>query len=98
MKHKNNNTKKGAEVSANTQSNTNYDCIKLGIDWHAHEYRVVRVIDNAGPEPAQGFKPDTFLKWVDKQLALAKKVYTCYEAGAGGFCLHRQLVEKGVNN
>jgi transposase len=98
MKTKNSKTKKSAEVPVKAQNSTNYDTIKLGIDWHAHEYRVVRIIDNGGPESAQRFKPHTFLNWVGKQLALAKKVYTCYEAGAGGFCLHRQLVEKGVSN
>jgi transposase len=78
--------------------NPRYDCIKLGIDWHARQYRVVRIIDNAGPEPAQRFAPAAFLLWAKKQLGLAKEVPSCYEAGAGGFVLHRQLVELGVKN
>src|SRR5439155_25026942 len=32
-----------------------YQVIKLGVDWHAEHYRVVRMIDGAGPEPAQRF-------------------------------------------
>jgi transposase len=75
-----------------------YDTLKLGIDWHAREYRVVRIIDNAGPEPAQRFRPDEFLIWVRKQLTLARRVISCYEAGAGGFVLHRQLTELKVTN
>lgn len=75
-----------------------YHCIKLGIDWHAHYYKVVRIIDNGGPEPAQRFTPEAFLAWVQKQLTLAEKVYSCYEAGAGGFVLHRQLTGLGVIN
>lgn len=75
-----------------------YDVIKLGIDWHAKEFRVVRIIDNAGPEPAQRFTPKDFLEWAQKQQSLASKVYSCYEAGAGGFVLHRQLTKLGVSN
>jgi transposase len=75
-----------------------YDCIKLGIDWHARQYRVSRIIDNASPEPAQRFTPEAFLWWVQKQLGLAKEVRSCYETGAGGFVLHRQLVALGVKN
>src|SRR5688572_24407165 len=75
-----------------------YDCIKLGIDWHARQYRVVRIIDNAAPEPAQRFTPEGFLRWLPQQLAQAKEVMSCYEAGAGGFVLHRQLAALGVKN
>lgn len=75
-----------------------YDTIKLGIDWHADQYRVVRLIDQAGPEPAQRFQPADFLVWVKKQQGLAPKVYSCYEAGAGGFVLHRELTKLGVVN
>jgi transposase len=75
-----------------------YQVIKLGIDWHASYYRVVRIIDEAAPEPAQRFTPEGFLTWVGKQLTLAEKVYCCYEAGAGGFVLHRQLTALGAIN
>ena len=64
-----------------------YQVIKLGIDWHAEHYRVVRMIDGAGPEPAQRFSPEDFLAWAQKQTVLAEKVFSCYEAGAGGFVL-----------
>src|SRR5262249_26561899 len=36
--------------------------------------------------------------WVKKQLSQAAKVFTCYEAGAGGFTLHRQLAQLGATN
>ena len=87
-----------AEVEFNLSVKKPYQTIKLGIDWHADQYRVVRIIDNAGPEPAQRFRPGDFLEWAKKQLRLAQKVYSCYEAGAGGFVLHRQLSELGVSN
>lgn len=86
------------EVRAGQVANPKYDSIKLGIDWHVAQYRVVRLIDGAGPEPAQRFTPQAFLGWVEKQRTLAEKVYSCYEAGAGGFVLHRQLTARGILN
>lgn len=86
------------EVRAEQVASKKYQTIKLGIDWHAAQYRVVRIIDGAGPEPAQRFLPAAFLLWVGKQLTLGAKVYCCYEAGAGGFVLHRQLTALGATN
>lgn len=87
-----------SETRAEQAASKKYQSIKLGIDWHATQYRVVRMIDRAGPEPAQRFTPANFLAWAKKQLTLAHKVDSCYEAGAGGFVLHRQLTELGVTN
>jgi transposase len=72
--------------------------IKLGIDVHADSYSVVRQMDNDTPQPAQRFTPEGFLKWVAKQLLLAEKVYSCYEAGPFGYRLHRRLLQMGVEN
>ena len=72
--------------------------IKLGIDVHADDVRVVRQLDNATPQPAQKFTHAQFLVWVAKQVKLAAKVYSCYEAGPFGFGLHRQLTKLGVTN
>ena len=38
------------------------------------------------------------LRFVAKQQCLAREVYTCYEAGAFGYHLHRRLTAKGVTN
>ena len=54
------------EVRAGQVASPKYDSIKLGIDWHVAQYRVVRLIDGAGPEPAQRFTPQAFLGWVEK--------------------------------
>jgi transposase len=75
-----------------------YDEIKLGIDWHADHYRVSRMIDGTPPQPAQRFSPKAFLSFAQEQLKLGKKVYSCYEAGAGGYVLHRSLTKLGVQN
>ena len=91
-------TQPKAEVRDNLRVSKQYDTIKLGIDWHARQYSVVRLIDNAGPEPAQRFSPEGFLVFGRKQLRLGRQVCSCYEAGAGAFVLHRQLEWLGVKN
>jgi transposase len=81
-----------------TETLTQAKCIKLGIDVHADSYRVVRQIDNATPQPAQKFKPQSFLLWAKKQLNLAQQVHSCYEAGPLGYKLHRDLLALGIHN
>jgi transposase len=70
----------------------------LGLDVHADSIRVVRILDGAGPQPAQKFTPPAFLEWMKKQVALAECVDSCYEAGPFGYGLHRQLTALGVHN
>src|SRR5208282_2055070 len=72
--------------------------IKLGLDVHLGLYVVVRVIDGGTPQPPQRFKPLDFLPWCARQLTLAEKVFTCYEAGPFGYTLHRRLEKMGVTN
>ena len=73
-----------------------YLVIKLGIDVHLDRYVVVRQIDGGAPQPPQRFSPTQFLAWAQKQTALARQVYSCYEAGPFGCGLHRKL--KGSNS
>src|SRR6266542_3073645 len=72
--------------------------IKLGIDVHLDRYVAVRIIDGGTPQPPQRFEPPEFMLWVAKQLMLADKVFTCYEAGPFGYSLHRKLEKMGVSN
>ena len=72
--------------------------IKLGIDVHLDRYVVVRLIDGGTPQPPQRFGPPEFLLWVAKQITLADKVFTCYEAGPFGYSLHRKLEKMGVTD
>jgi transposase len=72
--------------------------IKLGVDVHLNLFVVVRVIDGGTPQPPQRFKPVEFMLWCAKQLTLAEKVFTCYEAGPFGYTLHRRLERMGVTN
>ncbi len=72
--------------------------IKLGIDVHLDRYVVVRITDGGTPQPPQRFEPVEFMLWVAKQIMLAEKVFTCYEAGPFGYSLHRKLEKMGVTN
>src|SRR5216683_1523435 len=72
--------------------------IKLGIDVHLDRYVAVRIIDGATPQPPQRFEPPEFMLWVAKQIMLADRVFTCYEAGPFGYRLHRKLEKMGVTN
>ena len=65
---------------------------------HLDRYVVVRQIDGGAPQPPQRFSPAQFLDWAKKQTALAKQVYSCYEAGPFGYSLHRKLGEFGITN
>jgi len=77
---------------------TQVNVVKLGLDVHADSIRVVRQLDHATPQPAQKFSPAQFLEWAQKQVRLAPKVYSCYEAGPFGYGLHRQLADLGIEN
>src|SRR5256885_13349752 len=87
-----------SEVRAGQVATKKYQPIKLGLDIHADSIMVVRIIENAAPQPAQKFTPEKFLVWVKTQGAQAEVVHSCYEAGTFGFVLHRQLTGLGVKN
>lgn len=74
------------------------EVILLGIDVHAEKQVVVRQIDAQTPQPAQSFSKAGLLRWVGKQLALAREVHTCYEAGPFGYGLHREIEALGARN
>jgi len=87
-------------MNTNTESNPTETCqsIKLGIDAHAKWFYVGRQLDGATPQPVQKMTFDGLLCFVAKQQRLAREVFTCYEAGAFGYHLHRKLTAMGVTN
>jgi transposase len=72
--------------------------IKLGLDVHASLIVVVRQVDEQASQPPQRFSEDAFIGFVNRQLAQADCVHSCYEAGPFGYVLHRRLVRLGVHN
>src|SRR6266478_3977174 len=91
-------TKTAKQVTAEAESTVKAKHIKLGIDVHLDRYVVVRILDGGTPQPPQRFGPPEFLLWVAKQISLAEKVFTCYEAGPFGYGLHRKLEKMGAVN
>lgn len=76
-----------------------YASIKLGIDAHKDDYRVVRMVDGMRPQPAQRFRSvEALLDFVAAQVRQAREVHTCYEAGPLGYSLHRRLLALGARN
>ena len=72
--------------------------LKLGLDMH---YRQVTVAMQAesGPIKSVGrMSHDRFGSWVDKKLREGWEIHSCYEAGASGYWMHRDLVKVGVKN
>src|SRR5207237_1946596 len=91
-----NNTTK-ANKSSQT-ANSKCRVIKIGLDIHARFIVATRQMDDGKPQPPQKFLVGDFLTWMQKQVTLAEKVFTCYEAGPTGFWLHRDLTILGVIN
>jgi len=87
-----------SEVRAEQAASKPHQIIKLGLDVHAESIVVARQLDHSAPQPPQKFTPAKFLEWVKTQVDLSDTVHSCYEAGAFGFGLHRQLVALGVQN
>jgi len=96
MKNKLNHALRTTTTLTSSETQVRIQQLKLGVDWHADHFRVVRMCDGLSPQPAQRFTPASFLPFVQKQLTLADQVFVVYEAGPGGFHLHRQLTALGV--
>lgn len=84
--------------TSNKQNESKAEVIKLGVDIHKNYYVAVRQIDGGPLQPAQRFTPEKYLAWVEKQLQMAERVVTCYEAGCFGYSLHRRLRKMGAEN
>jgi transposase len=84
------------EGGVTTAAITGVQTIKLGLDVHADSIVVVEIVDGQAPRRGRKFSLESFLEWIKKQLALAEKVYACYEAGPLGFGLQRELTALGV--
>ena len=97
-KNRTNKTQAPEQVTPETESAVKAKHIKLGIDVHLERYVVVRILDGGTPQPPQRFGPPEFLLWVAKQITLAEKVFTCYEAGPFGYGLHRKLEQMAAVN
>ncbi|MGD0251161.1 MAG: hypothetical protein ABSC01_00515 [Verrucomicrobiota bacterium] len=58
--------------------------LKLALDVHLLQHVVAMQCDGQAPKPPQRFRPQDFLKWVEKQIAQGWQIVSCYEAGPFG--------------
>jgi transposase len=72
--------------------------LKLGLDIHYRRVTVAMQEDGGRIKAAGKMRHADFLNWLHKKLEESWEIYSCYEAGASGYWLHRQLVELGVKN
>ena len=86
------------DLKAQSHPTETYASIKLGIEAHAKGYYVARQLDGTTPQPVQKMTFEGLLRFVAKQQGMAREVFTCYEAGAFGYCLHRRLTAIAVTN
>ena len=92
---------KKTEVSSNGSSEANVNnsgnrVLKLGLDVHYRQVTVAMQEDGGRIRAAGKMSHEGFLNWVQKKLEKGWQIYSCYEAGASGYWLHRLLVDMGV--
>jgi transposase len=73
-----------------------YDVIKVAIDVHGQVWVASRQIDGSTPQAPVKFGPAECLKFIAKQVGLARRVVCCYEAGCFGYTPYRQIVALGA--
>jgi transposase len=72
--------------------------LKLGLDLHYRQVTVAMQEDGGRIKAAGKMSYELFLNWIQKKLEEGWQIYSCYEAGASGYWLHRELVKMGVKN
>src|SRR6516164_4799265 len=85
----------GAEA---TQDKALGRVLKLGLDVHYRQVTVAMQEDGGRIKAAGKMNHGAFVDWIGTKLEQGWRIESCYEAGAGGYWLHRELVELGVKN
>jgi transposase len=81
-----------------TQDNPLGKVLKLGLDVHYRQVTVAMQEDGGRIKAAGKMGYELFLNWIQKKLAEGWQMFSCYEAGASGYWLDRELVALGVKN
>jgi transposase len=72
--------------------------LKLGLDLHYRQVTLGMQEDGSLVRAVGKMGYTQFLRWISKKLVEGWQIYSCYEAGASGYWLHRKLVKLGVRN
>ena len=90
-------TELSSHEGTRSEFNPGKTAIKLGIDVHQEFYVVVCQEGGSNPKPAQRFKKEAFLYWVEKlKEKSGAEIHAVYEACGFGFGLQRQLTALGI--
>ena len=81
-----------------TQDKALVRALKLGLDVHYRQGTVAMQEDGGRIKAAGKMSHEAFLDWVRTKLEEGWRIDSCYEAGASGYWLHRELVELGVQH
>jgi transposase len=85
-------------ISGETLVNYVNRVLNLGLDVHYRQVTVAMQEDGGRIKAAGKMGHKDFLNWVQKKLQEGWQISSCYEAGASGYWLHRELVKLGVKN
>ena len=72
--------------------------LNLGLDEHYWQVTVAMQEDGGRIKVVGKMSHKAFLGWVKKKVAEGWEIRSCYEAGACGYWLHRELEKLGVKN
>src|ERR1700758_4493207 len=85
-------------VEESTQVKAAARILKLGLDLHYRQVTAGMQEDGGRITPMGKMCYERFISGVEKKLAEGWEIHSCYEAGASGYWLHRDLVAMGVKN
>src|SRR5215471_16815633 len=72
--------------------------LRLGLDLHYRQVTVALQEDAGQIKVAGKMSHEVFAGWIGKKLNQGWSICSCYEAGASGYWLHRELEGLGIKN
>src|ERR1700760_3456459 len=90
--------KKNNDISGENLFNDVKGVLNLGLDDHYRQITVAMQEDGGRIKSAGKMTHAVFLNWVRQKLTENWEINSCYEAGACGYWLHRELLKLGVKN
>jgi hypothetical protein len=77
-----------------SEGNNGTGVLKLGLDVHYRQVTTAMQEEGGRIKAVGKMGHEAFGNWIDKKLAEGWQIYSCYEAGASGYWLHRELERK----
>src|SRR3981081_1486220 len=98
MNNTNTKSTSGSEGNEAREQHKGDRVLKLGLDLHYRQVTVAMQEDGGRIKGAGKMSHQAFGHWMDKKLAAGWQIESCYEAGASGYWLNRQLAALGIKN